>query len=58
MRISTIAFANLKRRKGKALFLPLRLALTGRQSGPEMAGLVERIGKPAVLARLSAAAKR
>ena len=32
-------------RKGRELFHPLRLALTGRDSGPEMAGLVERMGK-------------
>jgi glutamyl-tRNA synthetase len=44
-------------RKGKALFHPLRLALTGRDSGPEMAGLLVRIGKDRALARLRAAAK-
>jgi glutamyl-tRNA synthetase len=43
--------------KGKALFHPLRLALTGRESGPEMAGLLTRIGKDRAVARLSAAAK-
>jgi glutamyl-tRNA synthetase len=43
-------------RKGKALFLPLRLALTGRAAGPEMAGLLPLIGKTRCLARLSAAA--
>ena len=42
--------------KGKALFHPLRLALTGRDSGPEMAGLVKRMGKERALARLAAAA--
>ena len=42
--------------KGKGLFMPLRLALTGRDSGPEMAGLLERMGKKRALARLSAAA--
>ena len=45
-------------RKGRALFMPLRLALTGRESGPEMAGLVDRIGKDATIRRLSAAARR
>lgn len=45
-------------RKGKALFLPLRLALTGRESGPEMAGLVRRLGKARAVARLGAAANR
>ena len=44
--------------KGRALFHPLRLAITGRDSGPEMAGLVERIGKETVVRRLEAAAKR
>ena len=43
--------------KGKALFHPLRLALTGRESGPEMAGLLERMGQDRAVARLSAAAK-
>jgi glutamyl-tRNA synthetase len=42
-------------RKGKALFHPLRLALTGRDSGPEMAGLLRRIGKDRAIARLQAA---
>jgi glutamyl-tRNA synthetase len=44
--------------KGRALFHPLRVAITGRESGPEMAGLVERIGKDRVVRRLEAAAKR
>jgi glutamyl-tRNA synthetase len=43
-------------RKGRGLFLPLRLALTGRESGPEMAPLVELLGKERCCARLSAAA--
>ncbi|MBH0238996.1 glutamate--tRNA ligase [Methylobrevis albus] len=41
-------------RKGKALFLPLRLALTGREHGPELAGLMRLIGREDTLARLSA----
>jgi glutamyl-tRNA synthetase len=45
-------------RKGKALFLPLRLALTGREHGPEMSPLVARMGKRRALARLQAAAQR
>ncbi len=44
--------------KGKALFLPLRLALTARESGPEMGGLLRRIGKERAVSRLHAAAKR
>ncbi len=42
-------------RKGKALFLPLRQALTGRSSGPEMAPLIKRIGRDRTLARLTSA---
>lgn len=43
-------------RKGKALFLPLRLALTGREHGPDMAALLPLIGRDKALARLRAAA--
>ena len=43
-------------RKGKALFLPLRLALTGREHGPDMAALLPLIGRERALARLRAAA--
>ena len=43
-------------RKGKALFRPLRLALTGRESGPEMAPMLVRIGRTRSLSRLKAAA--
>src|SRR5206468_4144237 len=32
-------------KKGRELFHPLRLALTGRETGPEMAGLIQRMGK-------------
>ncbi len=45
-------------KKGRELFHPLRLALTGRESGPEMAGLVEQMGKARALERLNAAARR
>jgi glutamyl-tRNA synthetase len=45
-------------KKGRELFHPLRLALTGRESGPEMAGLVQQIGKDRAVERLSAAARR
>ena len=44
--------------KGRALYHPLRLAITGRDSGPEMAGLIKAIGKERVVGRLEAAAKR
>jgi glutamyl-tRNA synthetase len=39
-------------RKGRALFRPLRLAITGRESGPEMAPLVKLIGKDRTVKRL------
>ncbi len=42
-------------RSGKALFLPLRRALTGRDSGPEMAALLPLIGRDEAIARLRAA---
>ncbi len=41
-------------RKGKPLFLPLRLALTGREHGPDMAALLPLIGKDRALERLKA----
>jgi glutamyl-tRNA synthetase len=43
-------------RAGKSLFLPLRRALTGRDSGPEMAALLPLIGRDEAVARLRAAA--
>ena len=43
-------------RSGKALFLPLRRALTGRDSGPEMAALLPLIGPAETAARLRSAA--
>ncbi|MEZ5743768.1 MAG: glutamate--tRNA ligase [Sphingomonadaceae bacterium] len=42
-------------RKGKTLFMPLRLALTGKAHGPDMAGMLPLIGKEAALERLAAA---
>jgi len=44
-------------RSGKALFHPLRRALTGRDSGPEMAALLPLIGREKAIARLRAAAE-
>lgn len=41
--------------KGRALFHPLRLALTGRESGPELAKLLPLIGRARVLERLRTA---
>jgi glutamyl-tRNA synthetase len=45
-------------KKGRDLFHPLRIAITGLDSGPEMAGLIRAIGKDRVVGRLEAAAKR
>ncbi len=39
-------------RKGRGLFHPLRLALTGREQGPEMAALLPLLGRAAALERL------
>lgn len=49
----TKALANQSGRRGKALFMPIRMALTGRRSGPELALLLPLIGRPNTLARLS-----
>ena len=45
-------------RKGKALFLPLRRALTGRDHGPDMAALLPLIGRTRAMERLNVAAGR
>ena len=39
--------------KGRGLFMPLRLALTGREKGPEIAPLLAFIGRERIIARLS-----
>jgi glutamyl-tRNA synthetase len=38
-------------RKGRGLFMPLRIALTGRSSGPEIADLMPLLGREEILAR-------
>ena len=43
-------------RSGRSLFHPLRRALTGRDSGPEMAVLLPLIGRDEAVSRLKAAA--
>jgi glutamyl-tRNA synthetase len=48
----TAALKEVSGRKGKALFMPLRLALTGRDHGPDMAALLPLIGKEEALKRL------
>ena len=48
--------SNLKKlsgRKGKSLFMPLRLALTGQEYGPELKSLLPLIGRKECLVRLS-----
>ena len=52
----TGALKDITGRKGKPLFLPLRLALTAREHGPDMAALLPLIGREQALARLAAAA--
>lgn len=42
--------------KGKALFMPLRLALTGQPHGPDMAALAPLIGREAIVERLKGGA--
>jgi glutamyl-tRNA synthetase len=54
----TQALSEATGKKGKPLFMPLRLALTGRDSGPEMAPLLERIGRDRTVRRLELAARR
>lgn len=39
-------------RKGKSLFMPIREALTGKQSGPELKDLINVIDRKEILARL------
>ncbi len=41
-------------RKGKELFLPIRLALTGKEQGPELKNLLMLIPREEILLRLSA----
>jgi glutamyl-tRNA synthetase len=44
-------------KKGRALFHPLRLALTGREQGPELKLLLPLIGRSRALMRLEAASR-
>ncbi|MBS0288523.1 MAG: glutamate--tRNA ligase [Proteobacteria bacterium] len=46
------ALGQLTNQKGKALFLPLRSAMTGRSYGPELAKIFTLMGKEALLARV------
>ena len=49
----TAALKEKSGRRGKPLFMPLRLALTGRPEGPELRALLPVLGRKASLARLS-----
>jgi len=49
----TNALKALSGRKGRALFHPLRLALTGREDGPELKSLLPLMGRTVSQARLS-----
>jgi glutamyl-tRNA synthetase len=48
----TKALGEASARKGKALFMPLRLALTAREHGPEMKAMLPLLGRARTLARL------
>jgi glutamyl-tRNA synthetase len=52
----TAALKDATGRKGKALFHPLRLALTGRESGPDMHALLPLIGEDEARRRIDSAA--
>ena len=49
----TAAVGQATGRKGRALYRPIRLALTGREDGPELARLLPLIGPAGTSARLS-----
>ena len=48
----TAALKEKSGRKGRALFMPLRQALTGLEHGPDMGRLLAFIGRERILARL------
>ena len=52
-RVWTGALKDSTGRKGKALFMPLRQALTGMDHGPDMAALLPLIGKVETMERLT-----
>lgn len=49
----TAALKDMSGRKGRALYMPLRLALTGREDGPELKSLLPLLGRRVCLDRLS-----
>jgi glutamyl-tRNA synthetase len=52
----TQALREFTGRKGRALFHPLRLALTGEETGPELRDLLPLMGRPRTAQRLAVAA--
>ena len=52
----TAAIAERTGRKGKGLYLPLRLALTGEEHGPDLKAFLPLIGRAKALKRLTQAA--
>lgn len=50
-KVWTDRIKQLTGRKGRALFMPLRLALTGREQGPELADLLPLLGREGTSAR-------
>jgi glutamyl-tRNA synthetase len=50
------ALERATQRRGEALLTPLRLALTGEDSGPDLADLLPLIGRPRAASRLAIAA--
>ncbi len=49
----TKAISTHSGKKGKELFMPLRLALTGKTSGPELKNLLPLLSREEIIARLS-----
>ncbi|WP_455477476.1 glutamate--tRNA ligase [Bartonella sp. B41] len=52
-KVWTTALKEKTGRKGKALFMPLRKALTGMDSGPEMGQFLQLLGREKIIQRLS-----
>jgi len=51
-KVWTTALKEVSGKKGKALFLPLRMALTGQAHGPEMSKVVQFLGASGIQTRL------
>jgi glutamyl-tRNA synthetase len=49
----TNALKEMSGRRGRALYRPLRLALTGREDGPDLRSLLPLLGRKVCLDRLS-----